>query len=91
MAGVRLHAKVGRGDVNYLARWDGAAWSAVSTGIAWRRARVAALAVSGSDLYVGGDFDQIGGLVVNGIARWEAAATPSAAVRRERRRGCWMG
>ena len=61
--------------VNYIARWDGAAWSALSglfdTGV---DDRVSALAVynhsSGPALFVGGYFMEAGGLPSDHIAEW---------------------
>ena len=38
---------------NHIAKWNGSSWSALGSGIA---GRVVALAVSGSDLYAGGQF-----------------------------------
>ncbi len=35
--------------------------------------RVKAIAVSGSDIYVGGYFDKAGSLVVNNIAKWDGS------------------
>jgi len=35
---------------------------------------VQAIAVSGSDVYVGGDFAQAGGSPFNGIARWDGSS-----------------
>ncbi len=64
--------------VNHIAKWDGSAWSALTgasgTGV---NARVQALAVhddgSGAALYVGGEFTNAGGVVVNYIARWNGS------------------
>src|SRR5690349_13840131 len=41
--------------------------------------RVNALAVMGSDLYVGGDFERAGDLVLNGLARWDGTNWHSVA------------
>jgi len=62
--------------VNYVARWDGTAWSPLNgpsgTGV---DSSVNALAVfddgSGPALYVGGRFETAGGVTVNRIARWD--------------------
>ncbi len=60
-----------------VARWDGTSWSALGAGLSRALApsvgNVKALAVSGSDLYAGGDFDRAGGLSVTNIAKWDGA------------------
>jgi len=72
-------ATAGGSTVNYIARWDGSVWSALSgpwaTGTnAW----VAALAVyddgTGPALYAGGGFTIAGGVTVNRIAKWDGSA-----------------
>ena len=45
---------------NYVAKWNGSAWSALGSGMS---STVYALAVSGSDLYAGGNFITAGGKV----------------------------
>ena len=51
-----------------IAKWNGTSWSALgSTAL---MTNLSALAVSGSDLYVGGDFRMAGGRQVNSIAKW---------------------
>ena len=57
----------GGGVANRIAKWDGSSWSALGSGM---NDKVAALAVSGSDLYAGGHFTMAGGLSANRIARW---------------------
>ncbi len=58
-----------------LARWDGAAWSAVGGGI---DGTVRSLAVhddgAGPALYVGGTLASAGGVPVQGVARWNGTA-----------------
>ncbi len=66
------NAGAGAVPVNYVAKWNGSAWSALGSGMS---DPVYALAVSGSDLYAGGSFDyatNTGPEVVNvrAIARW---------------------
>ena len=62
-----------------IAKWDGSGWSALS-GPAGNGmdAPVLALAVwdngSGPALYAGGMFDTAGGVVVNGVAKWDGTA-----------------
>ena len=61
----------GVSNVNRIARWNGASWSALTVGVG---ARVRALAINGTDLYVGGDFTSAGGVPnVNRIARWNTS------------------
>jgi hypothetical protein len=56
---------------NYIAKWDGRAWSALGLGL---NNQVFALAVSGTNLYVGGYFTTAGGVTVNCIAKWDGSA-----------------
>jgi len=62
-----------------IARWDGAAWSAL-TGPSGNgtNGAVEGLGVfddgSGPGLYVGGNFSTAGGLTVNNVARWDGTA-----------------
>ena len=66
---------------DYVARWDGAAWSALGSNGAGNGAlnsMVTALAVSGTDLYVGGQFTDVnnnGALLpaADYIAKWDGA------------------
>src|SRR5205814_998459 len=59
--------------VNFIARWDGASWHALGSGV--DSEFVLALAVlSNGDLIVGGSFFRAGGLLVNGIARWDGGS-----------------
>jgi hypothetical protein len=69
----------GAGAASEIARWDGAAWVPVGSGIT--NGFVYALTVfddgSGPALYVGGGFAQVAGLAVNGIARWDGTTWSS--------------
>ena len=55
---------------NNIARWDGANWHSLGSGV---DLPVNALAVSGDDLYAGGEFFTAEGKTVNSIARWNEA------------------
>ena len=68
--------------VNHIARWDGQSWSGVGGGVSagsWVVARIDGLRVidmadgNGPALYVGGSFQYAGGVLVNGIARWDGS------------------
>ncbi|UOQ51951.1 beta strand repeat-containing protein [Hymenobacter cellulosivorans] len=60
--------------VNRVAKWDGAAWSALGTGVTTTGGGysiVHTLATdSNGDLYVGGEFTTAGSLAANNIAKW---------------------
>jgi hypothetical protein len=66
--------------VNGIAKWDGSNWSALNYGLSG--SGVKAIAVNGSDVYVGGIFIQAcgnaacnsGNLSVNRIAKWNGSA-----------------
>jgi len=63
---------------NEFAKWDGRAWSTLGLdsdlGLGGARfPSVEALAVSGSDLYVGGEFTTAGGIAANYIAKWNGS------------------
>jgi hypothetical protein len=67
---------------NSLARWDGAAWHSVGTtasGVSFGTAKgiVNALASNGSTVFIGGAFDQAGGIPANAVARWDGSAFTS--------------
>ena len=62
--------------VNLVARWDGATWHALGAGLGSGIAfpLVSSLAVSGTDVYVGGSFATVGEDTVNSIARWDGTS-----------------
>ena len=53
---------------NYIAKWDGRNWLALSSGM---NGGVASLAVLGRAVYAGGFFTAAGGNAANGIAKWD--------------------
>jgi hypothetical protein len=61
-----------------IARWDGQAWSSLGIGITDSTGNVKALAGfddgSGPALYVGGSFNEVSGLPMMNIARWNGQA-----------------
>jgi hypothetical protein len=65
-------------EADYVARWNGSAWSALGSNGAGNGILgnyVDALAISGSDVYVGGYFYGVGGNpAINGIAKWDGSA-----------------
>ncbi len=57
--------------ITNIAKWDGAEWSGLGSGIVGSAsACVYSLVVSGSDLYAGGVFNKAGGVAATNIARW---------------------
>jgi len=64
---------VGSQPIQYIARWDGTTVRPLGTGLAFSydEADVRGLAVFNNELYAAGQFDQAGGVAVNGIARWD--------------------
>lgn len=66
---------------NSIAGWNGTAWSAFGSGIqtcvgcgSLQPGPVDALAVMGTTLYAGGNFQQAGSVVVNSVASWNGSA-----------------
>lgn len=59
--------------VSNVARWDGASWQPLGTGIAGATG-VYSLSVYGSYLVAGGNFTSAGGVAVNHIARWNGTS-----------------
>jgi hypothetical protein len=63
--------------VSAVAQWDGTAWSALGPGPGGGYGNaplVDALAVSGTNLFVGGNFDTAGGVPATNIAKWDGNA-----------------
>ena len=59
---------------NFVARWNGANWEPLGTGV---DAPVTSLAAIDGNLYVGGTFTTAGGIRVNHIAKWDGATWSS--------------
>ena len=63
---------------DYIAKWNGSAWSALGSNGSGNGALndvVYALAVSGTDLYVGGDFINAAGIATaDYVAKWNGSA-----------------
>jgi hypothetical protein len=58
--------------VNGLAKWNGASWSAVGSGVGGKSPYVSALGFDASgNLYAGGNFTTAGSVAVNGLAKWD--------------------
>jgi hypothetical protein len=53
-----------------LPKWNGSNWTPLGSGV---NSNVSALAVSGSDLYVGGSFTTAGGIAAKSIAKWNGS------------------
>lgn len=77
-------SQAGGTTVNNVARWNGtnSTWNALGSGTVGTTGVVKALAVFGTDIYVGGRFDFSGGIQTNNIARyngvWNALGTAGA-------------
>ncbi len=56
--------------VSYIAKWNGTNWSALGDGV---NNIVTSIAISGSDIYVGGIFTTAGGNSANRIAKWDGS------------------
>jgi trimeric autotransporter adhesin len=71
-------AKAGGTSAANIARWSGSSWSALGSGISGSGdgygPYVSALAVSGTNLYVGGDFSTAGSVSASGIAQWNGSS-----------------
>jgi len=66
----------GGSPANYIAKWNGSSWSALGSGMGGGigGTMVLALAVSGSDLYAGGNFTTAGGSPANYTAKWNGSS-----------------
>ncbi len=63
---------IGGVSANRIARWNGAAWQALGTGLD-NYGQVIAIAPNG-DVYVGGNFATAGGVTCNNVARWNGSS-----------------
>jgi cysteine-rich repeat protein len=75
--GVFRHA--GGVSTERVAKWDGSSWSALGLGVGTGGANenVSGIAVSGSDVYVGGQFSEAGGATARHIAKWDGSSWSS--------------
>src|SRR5262249_57415838 len=70
-AGGSFTGKLGGGSTfNHIAKWDGATWTSLGTGV---DNTVYAMAVSGSQIYAGGIFTNAGGVSANRLAVWDGS------------------
>ncbi|MDO7877481.1 T9SS type A sorting domain-containing protein [Hymenobacter sp. ASUV-10] len=58
-----------------IAKWNGSAWSALPFGVANGAldGTINAVAISGSDVYVGGTFTQVGTVAAARVAKWDGS------------------
>jgi hypothetical protein len=64
--------------VNHIAKWDGVNWYSFGDGVnrpVGVNGPVYAIAVNGTDLYVGGSFTTAGGVSANNIAKWNGSGS----------------
>ncbi len=59
---------------NYVAKWNGSAWSPLDSGMSGITFGVKALAMSGTNLYAGGYSTVVGGVAANYVAKWDGSA-----------------
>ena len=76
--------------VNHVAQWDGANWSAIGNGLTGSSsANVLAIAVAGTNVYVGGqNFTNASGVIVSNIAVWNGSSWSSLGSGTEYGRNC---
>ncbi|HZW07488.1 MAG TPA: immunoglobulin domain-containing protein [Phycisphaerales bacterium] len=63
--------------VGSIARWNGSMWLAVGGGGASTGSNVYSMDSDGQKLYIGGDFDSVGGLPLAYIASWDGSSYAS--------------
>jgi len=66
----------GGNSANRIAKWNitTSAWSALGSGLSGNSNEARAIAISGSDVYVGGAFTTAGGVTVGRIAKWDGTS-----------------
>ena len=64
-----IFTNAGGSSLNYIASWNGSAWSALGSGILG--SSVNAMVIYQGNLYVGGSFNTAGGIPANHIAKWD--------------------
>lgn len=74
-----LFTEAGDKVVNSIAHWDGTNWSKLGSGMLGSfssgvATTVRGMASVGSDLYVGGNFTNAGGVSARGVAKWNGSA-----------------
>ncbi|MBL0008622.1 MAG: T9SS type A sorting domain-containing protein [Saprospiraceae bacterium] len=56
----------------HIALWNGIEWSSLSTGVNTGEEGIYDIVMCNDNLYVAGDFSEIGGQMISGIAQWDA-------------------
>jgi hypothetical protein len=67
----------GGNPANCIAKWDGTSWTTLGSGMSGNDphgTHVSTLAVSGSNVYAGGNFTNAGGVAANSIAKWDGTS-----------------
>ena len=70
IAGGGAISRAGTVGANNLAQWNGASWSPVVPGL---NSQVQAVAVMGTNLFIGGNFQTAGNVAANYIAQWNGS------------------
>ncbi len=69
------------GNADYIAKWDGTSWSAISSTPLASGSSVYAIVVNGTDIYAGGDFTDAGGNPnADNIVKWDGTTWSSMSV-----------